>query len=301
MSTPHRPTDRVEWPTLMVIVALWAALAGVVIVHRLLPWPITVVLLGVLGALHVSLQHEVLHGHPTPWQRCNEALVYIPTILWLPYPDYRDSHRLHHRVVLTTPGVDPESHFVDQATWDRASAWWRVVLRANRTLLGRMVIWPGVAMLRTLRRGVGDIRRLPAVRRRWATHVVASAASLWLICVVGGLPWWQYVLGFTYGGLSLTYLRSFAEHLPVPTGSRSAMVHAAPPWALMFLNNNLHHTHHAEPDVAWYRLPALAVQLDSDRQAAAGAGLYRGYLDVARKFLVRPIAGPVHPGREFLE
>lgn len=292
----RRTTTTLEWPTLVVLAGFWAALVAVIATHHRVPWPLTVVALGLLGALHVSLQHEAIHGHPTPSQRLNEALVAVPTMLWLPYPEYRDSHRLHHRVRLTTPGVDPESHFVDQYSWDRSGRVWHRVLRANRTLLGRMVIWPGVAMFRTVRAGIRGSLRSTRVLQTWLAHLGLSALTIYLVCAVGGLPWWEFVVGFTYGGLSLTYLRSFAEHLPVDDGTMSAMVHSNPFWSLVFLNNNLHHTHHALPDLAWFRLPAQVAAQDSDRLAAGGAGLYRGYAEIARRFLTRPIAPPVHPG-----
>jgi hypothetical protein len=35
--------------------------------------------------------------------------------------------------------------------------------------------------------------------------------------------------------------------------------------------------------------------------AAAGAGLYDGYLDVFRRYLVRPFSQPVHPGLGLVE
>jgi fatty acid desaturase len=77
----------------------------------------------------------------------------------------------------------------------------------------------------------------------------------------------------------------------------SAVVHTSPPIALLFLNNNLHHTHHTRPDAAWYRLPELNHELGSDAIAAAGAGLYRGgYAEQWRRFGVRPFCRPVFPG-----
>ena len=71
---------------------------------------------------------------------------------------------------------------------------------------------------------------------------------------------------------------------------------AGPVTSLLFLNNNLHHTHHARPDLAWYLIPAAHSELGSDALAAAGAGLYEGgYLQVLRMYLVRPFHQPVSP------
>ncbi len=66
--------------------------------------------------------------------------------------------------------------------------------------------------------------------------------------------------------------------------------------ALLYLNNNLHHTHHERPGVAWYELPAVHRQMGSDAIAAVGAGLYRGgYTEVARRNMFRPFERPDHP------
>jgi fatty acid desaturase len=106
----------------------------------------------------------------------------------------------------------------------------------------------------------------------------------------------MYVLAFCLGGSACTHLRSFVEHNAVAVGTRSAVVKAGPVMSLLFLNNNLHHTHHAEPDVAWYRIPERHRELGSDAIAAAGAGLYTGgYLEVVRRHLVHPYGQPEHP------
>ncbi len=59
-----------------------------------------------------SLQHEVMHGHPTRNRRINDAIGWPPLSLWLPYPIYRVSHLRHHRdEYLTDPIEDPESTY----------------------------------------------------------------------------------------------------------------------------------------------------------------------------------------------
>ena len=68
-------------------------------------------------------------------------------------------------------------------------------------------------------------------------------------------------------------------------------------FGLIYLHNNLHQTHHAAPGAPWYDLPRLHAELGSDDVARAGAGLYAGYGEVARRYLLRPVDGPVHPGR----
>jgi len=130
----------------------------------------------------------------------------------------------------------------------------------------------------------------------WALHIAASVAlGWWLFGVVGVNPW-VYVLGFSLGGSACTQLRSFVEHAAVAEGTRCAVVKASPPMALLYLNNNLHHTHHAVPDLEWYKIPAMHRALGSDALADAGAGLYSGgYLEVVRTYFLHPFCQPDHP------
>jgi hypothetical protein len=46
---------------------------------------------------------------------------------------------------------------------------------------------------------------------------------------------------------------------------------------------------------AWYRLPALTEQIGSAEIARNGAGYYRGYREIVRRFAFRPFDSPVHP------
>jgi fatty acid desaturase len=297
MTTNHPNGGTVELPTVALVVAWWAAAIGVVAGHAALPWFVSVPVLALLGALHGSLQHEAIHGHPTPWQRVNTALVWVPATLWCPFPEYRASHLAHHANELTVPGLDPESFYVDVDSWEAAGPLTRLVMRINRTLLGRMVIGPPVMIGAALRRAALDAWREPGGRARmWAAHALGAAVLWWLVVGVAGLPWWEYLLGAVWGGTSLTLLRSFAEHrAPTAGGSASAVVRSR--WlGLLYLHNNLHHTHHALPGAPWYALPQLHADLGSDEIARAGAGLYDGYGDVARRYLVRPFDTPVHPG-----
>jgi fatty acid desaturase len=61
---------------------------------------------------------------------------------------------------------------------------------------------------------------------------------------------------------------------------------------LLFLNNNLHHAHHARPGLAWYRLPGASKETGAEALAESGAGLYRGYWELARRHAFRPIDHP---------
>jgi fatty acid desaturase len=289
-------TVEVEWPTLLVAAGFWSGFVAVLVWHEHLPAALVVVALALLGGWYMSLQHEVIHGHPTPWRWCNRTLVSAPLSLWLPFEHYRVSHLEHHASDLTDPETDPESFYVSPARWSSASRLYRAALRANRTLLGRMtigpLIGPPVHVAQQLRAAASDRR----VRRIWVEHVVLSVATGWIVVGVAGVPLWQYLLGFCFLGMSVTYLRSFAEHLAVPAPApRSAIVRSNWFFGLLFLNNNLHHTHHTLPGAAWYRLPRLTREIDAATAAASGAGCYAGYREVVRRFGVRPFSTAVHP------
>jgi fatty acid desaturase len=287
---------RVEWQTVALAAGVHALWVLVVATHSLVPTWMTIGLLAIAIAWHGSLQHEVLHGHPFSSQPANEAIGSLPLSLRLPYPIYRRYHLEHHRSVLTDPVDDAESFYLSAETWSALSTWRRRGALAHHTLLGRILIGPMVGAAKLWRSQFRAIRRgdreLGAI---WARHVVVVAALLWIIVEVVGMPIWVYLIG-VYAGQSLTLVRSFAEHRWVPgDGSRSAVVRSGRAFSLLFLNNNLHDAHHARPSVAWYRLPALAEELDSDAAAANGAGLYAGYRDVGRRYFVRPFDHPLHP------
>ena len=65
---------RIEWVTLGLFAGFYAAWLSVVLLHRSLPWPVSLVVLALLGGFYMSLQHEALHGHPTGSRRVNTGV-----------------------------------------------------------------------------------------------------------------------------------------------------------------------------------------------------------------------------------
>ena len=278
---------RIEWPTAGVAAAISGGFAAVLLGHQRVPLAVTIVALAVLGGWYNSLQHEVIHGHPTPWRRLNTALAIVPLGLVVSFGRYREIHLAHHREPeLTDPARDPESFYVSAETWQRSGPARRAMHHALRTLAGRLVLGPVVFAWRNWRYEVATTGASAAVRRV-VGHVVGVIAVLALVRA-SGLPLWAYVVGVSWGGGALSLLRSFAEHRSVDQGTRSAVVRCGRFFSLLYLNNNLHHTHHTQPWLPWFELPAAHSALDGDRAAAAGAGLYRGYGEVVRRYLVVP-------------
>ena len=295
---PRLP-DRIEVPTLLVAAVLYGAFGALTWFHEVLPWWVLLPLGGYLVAWHGSLQHEVVHGHPTPWARVNEALVLPSLWLWIPFRLYRDSHLAHHNdAILTDPLEDPESFYLTPRAWNAAGPLTRAFLWAHNSLAGRLLLGPPhclwqlcAAEGRRLLRG--DLSHTKA----WLLHFAGVALVLGWVLAVCGLPLWQYLLFFVYPGIALTLLRSFLEHRAVPDpAERSAIVEAGPLLALMFLNNNLHVVHHAKPGLAWYRIPALYRRERARFLAANGGYLYRGYGEVFRRYCFRAKEHPLHPG-----
>ena len=285
-----------EWPTVLLLVAFFAVLGTVFAFQAHIPWPVELLLLTYLGGLWMALGHELLHGHPTRWRWLNSSIGSIPLSLWIPFFSYKWSHIRHHRCDLTDPVDDPESGYVSPAQWRRYGSVRRTMLVVVRTAAGRLTLGvPRGIVLFTVNE-VRSLRREPRLLLAWAAHLaLAVPLAWWLFAVVGVSPW-TYVIGFVLGGSACTQLRSFVEHKAVAEGTRSAVVKAGPVMSLLYLNLNLHHTHHADPDLAWYRIPQRHRELGSDAIAAAGAGLYEGgYLQVLRMYFWKPFGEPVHP------
>jgi fatty acid desaturase len=278
----------------LVLIGFGLAYLAVVLFHSSIPWPVQLVLLAYLGGLSLSIGHELLHGHPTRWNLVNSAIGYIPFSLWIPFGRYKASHIQHHRSDLTDPFDDPESNYLAPERWQHMSMLRRRWVLFLRTTPGRFTI--GVPRL-ILRFWLREVRHLGdrAVYVPWLIHLALVVPFAWWLFGVVGMNPWVYVFGFVLGGAACSALRSFVEHCAVPQGTRSAVVKAGPVLSLLFLNINLHHTHHAEPDVAWYGIPAIHREMGSDAIAAEGAGYYRSYFEVLRTYFFTPFCQPDHP------
>jgi fatty acid desaturase len=287
----------VEWPTLLLIVAttaLWVL--GTTFASALwLPLGIVVTTLAV--ALHSSLSHEVLHGHPFAHQRWNETLVWIQPNLLIPYGRFRDTHLAHHRDAnLTDPYDDPESNYLDPAVWAKLSRPARLIFTFNNRLFGRVLIGPALGQVLFMR---GDWRLIRGgdrtVLKAWLIHSVGVCVILGWVMMVSSMPLWAYAMA-AYGGLSLIKIRTFLEHQAhQKCRGRTAIVEDAGPLAFLFLNNNLHVVHHLHPRVAWYKLPAL-YKANKDRFLFRNEGyVFRSYREVFARYFWRAKDTVPHP------
>ncbi|HLY52185.1 MAG TPA: fatty acid desaturase [Steroidobacteraceae bacterium] len=288
----------VEIPTIAIALLAYGGWLAVTLMYGV--WPLWVVapLTAVLVTLHGSLQHEIVHGHPTRSGRINRLLAIVPLSLWLPYDSYRASHLAHHiDERLTDPLDDPESWYWTAHDWQRLSPLTRGIVRISQTLAGRVTIGAFWAIGRYLH---AEWRALLAgrkgVRALWLEHLLWCIPVVLWVRAVCGIPLWIYFLTMAIPGTSITLIRSFAEHRArAATRARIAIVEGS--WILgpIFLFNNLHSLHHEAPWVPWYQYPERYQRIRERLLAENGGLVYRTYFDVARRFLLRPHDSPLHP------
>ena len=290
---------RGEWRTIAVVVAIYGLTVLTVLRHEVLtPW-LSIPFLSVLGAWHLSMQHETIHGHPFRQVWLNDLIGSIPVTLWIPYFSFKRDHLEHHQSDLTHPGLDNESYYVSPEAWERAGRLRKAAYWANRTILFRMFAWTIVSTVTYLWSKIRMMLR--GDKQTWfamATHLAGLVVVIYFVRSVAGMPLWQFALGTTYGGRILNAIRPFPEHkYQSGTDTRTAMVMAGPFMSLLMLNNNLHVAHHDEPGVPWYRYHELAHRVNAVERAREAGLLYEGgYAEVFRRFSFKPMGAPIREG-----
>lgn len=299
----HDKTAPFEWPTLVMLALCYALWIGATFWAAALWLPLGIVLAGLAIALHSSLQHEALHGHPFARPGLNAALVFPALGLFVPYGRYRATHLAHHQDArLTDPYDDPESHYLDPAVWSGLPQPLRWLLRLNNTLAGRLVLGPWIALAGFFRRELAMFRHGPRDAARqaaaaWAWHLPAVGVA-GLLVAWSAMPWAGW-LAAVWLGLSLLSLRGFAEHRAHHrASSRSVVIEDRGPLALLFLNNNLHAVHHKHPRLPWYRLPDVYRRNRNHFLRRNGGYSFPGYGTLLRQYLWQmkePVAHPLWP------
>ena len=288
----------VELPTLLVIVAAYGGWLAITSLYGRWPLAIVVPIAALLITLHSSLQHEIVHGHPTRWNKFNRLLGMAPLSLWLPFERYRQTHIAHHNDRrLTDPLDDPESYYWTPQQWAQLKPMTRALLQFQQTLAGRMIIGPFWSIGRFLRlEWHAVIHNQHRARGIWLQQLLWCVPVILWLKVVCGMPLWVYFLTMVIPAHSIQLIRSFAEHrAQSEPRERIAIVERS--WLLgpLFLFNNLHSLHHEAPRIPWYRYNAR-YRLVRDRLIAENGGLvYSSYFDVARRFLFRSHDALQHP------
>ncbi|MGB7317820.1 MAG: fatty acid desaturase [Planktotalea sp.] len=290
-------TRRFEWPTWAVLIACYG-LFGVATLW-LCAFGIGFGIFGAVLAiaLHSSLSHEVLHGHPFKNRHLNAALVFPALSFAIPYMRFRDTHLAHHEdSILTDPYDDPETNFLDPKVWHALGRPMKALLRFNNTLAGRMLVGPALGQVAFMKADwalvrAGDRRVLMS----WLWHVPAAALPVIWIVQVSNMPLWAYFAS-VYIGLSVLKIRTFLEHRAhEKSRARTVVIEDRGVLAFLFLNNNFHSVHHMHPQVAWYDLPAL-YQSGKARFLAVNEGYqYRSYAQIFRAYFFKAKDPVPHP------
>jgi fatty acid desaturase len=287
----------VEWPTLGLLVACYAVWAIGTTVAAAWFLPLGMVMVTLAAALHSSLCHEALHGHPTRHGWMNEALVFPALTLSIPYLRFRDTHLAHHRdSILTDPYDDPESNYLDAGEWERLSPVTQAVLNFNNRLIGRLVVGPLVGQVAFMASDWRAIRGGDrACLRGWLWHIPALALVIWWMVALGQMPVWAFILS-SYAALSILKIRTFLEHQAhLRARGRTVIIEDRGLLAFLFLNNNLHVVHHMHPKLPWYRLPQLYFSNRARYLACNDGYMFRSYGEVFRRYLFRAKDTVAHP------
>ena len=293
---------KIEWLTIFIISLVYTILGTLVWFHAIIPWWVILPIGAYTACLHSSLQHEVLHGHPTRNRGVNEALVFVTPHLWLPYGRYRDTHLAHHNDAhLTCPVQDPESYYLLPESWEAMAGPKKILYRFNNTLFGRMSIGPAVGMIRFW---FAEFQKIYSGEYRllkcWSLYFLSSFLVL-SYAVWCGMPIWQYIVLIAYPAISLALVRSFCEHQAVAdVGARTIVVEASPFWSLLFLNNNLHIAHHDRPSLPWYALPEFYKNRRDEFLQKNHNYIMNGYREIFRRYFFVCKEPLYHPNLEWL-
>ncbi|MBX2878290.1 MAG: fatty acid desaturase [Granulosicoccus sp.] len=292
-----------EWPTLLVLAACYTLWLLSLILHGSLG-PVSIVVAIVVAiycvTLFSSLQHEMLHGHPTRNPTFNELLVFPALNLFIPYRRFRHLHLRHHRdKLLTDPYEDPETWYLSSTQWQQSNRWMKRLLAINNTLAGRMIIGPALSLTAFYRQDYKLIRQgRRHIALAWFYHAVGVITVFFILHQVQ-IPIWYYVVAIAYPAMSLLMLRTFIEHRAAQhSDHQTAVVESGWLMSLLFLNNNLHAVHHRYPGESWFRLPERWNKERLSVLATNGHYYFSdGYLGICKRWLFRrkePIAHPFH-------
>ncbi|CNF40200.1 fatty acid desaturase [Yersinia mollaretii] len=288
---------RLELPTWILIGVIYTGWFVTVIYWQQVGVVMGSVLLILLSTWYMSLQHELIHGHPTRWRWVNQLFGTLPLAVWYPYGLYRDSHIQHHcDENLTHPEKDPESYYYTGEQWKYLSPLLKRIVRASNTFLGRVVLGPVLDIIDTIRSAAraflsGDRQAIAM----WLVHLgLLIGLFHWIASY--GISTLFYLLVVSYPALSLTKVRSFFEHRAVEnSAARSTLNEAAWPWRLLFLNLNYHLVHHDLPSLPWYGLRQIYLENRVEYQHRSEQFVVHGYNQWLEAHAFTALEIEIHP------
>lgn len=288
---------RSELPTWLLIIAVYSGWFGTLAYWRTLGLLPATLLLIFFTAWYMSLQHELIHGHPTRYPWLNQLFGMLPLAVWYPYGLYRDSHLAHHRHhPLTLPDEDPETYYFSAARWQRFPRWQQRIIALRNTFAGRLLLAPLLDIAGVLA-GIGRAfrQREKSKIAMWLTHGALLALLVaWLKACDFSVVW--FLLAVSYPALGITKVRSFLEHRAAEEPqARSVINEAAWPWRLLFLNLNYHSVHHDLPGLPWYGLRTVYLLWRKEYQQRNHGFVVQGYREWLRRYLFTAVDVTAHP------
>jgi fatty acid desaturase len=289
----------VEWSTLALIAVCYATWVAAGMLYPTVPI-VSLPLLAIAILLHSSLQHEAIHRHPTPSRGWNEALVWLPFGLIVPYRRFHEQHLAHHvDSRLTDPYDDPESYYLAESDLARLPGIVRWLLAQNNILAVRVAIGPVISTAFFFRAEAKALLGKGEEARRICVAWVHQAIGLLVVGLIVhfafAMPFWAYLLA-AYLARSVLAVRSYCEHQWAERPEARTVIVEKSLLGWLFLNNNLHVVHHAHPALPWHALPAAYRARRAHWQAVNDGYVFRGYGAVLRRFAFRrkePVAHPI--------
>ena len=285
-------TELPTWIAIFSVYFLWW-----IVLSNFYNIPFAPLFLMVILTFHGSVQHEILHGHPTSHQGFNNLLAFPSLALWSPYLVYKNSHLKHHEDInLTIPNVDPESYFISKDEWNSLSSYRQKFASFNMTLIGRLTLGPLWYFFGLKKEFLMSFKKPFSINFLiWFSHELFVVILLYFIWSIFNIHFLTYI-ACAYLSQSLTMLRSFYEHRPSSNPNhRSIIMHTSLAMRILFLNNSYHFVHHKNPNISWHQIPREYKSNLEKYKQSNGFFSEKGYFTWFKKYLFKPVDKPKHP------
>ena len=298
MRTLAKYWEERECPTWLLIIVTYSAWMILTYHYESIPLWISILTGSILVCLHGSLQHEAIHNHPTKIDWLNTTLVSFPLGIWMPYLLYKKFHLNHHETPkLSHPGLDTESFYVSQSTWNNIGPLAQSILWINQTILGRLIIGPPLFIITSIFTELKKVSSLSHERLTiYLNYVIFFIPTYYWIAIYCNINFLDYFLFIALPGHSLTMLRSYFEHKPGKNNSLStAIIEGCPITRLVYLNNNYHLIHHLQQNLPWFKIKAEFEQNKEHYLNVNQHYYFKHHYELMIRYLFQPKDSPIHP------
>ena len=287
---------KTEWPTWLLIIFFYMACYFTLTHFEHLGSLISSILLLLFITFYMSLQHELLHGHPTRYDELNRLFGLLPFALLYPFDLYKQQHLIHHSDEhLTDPILDPESNYIFVENWQALNLLQKWQFQLNRNLLGRFLAGPFFSFISVLKQIFLDFYQLKLrAILMWIEHFILIAVLFWALKSIFHVPISLYII-IAYFSISIALIRSFYEHRPaVNISDRTVINEAEFIFRILFLDNNYHLIHHDLPHAPWFMLKTIFKRHQQDYLIKNNGFYVRGYRTLFRLHSIKAIDSPIY-------